>query len=391
VALQLPPERRPPGWDWEAAADLAAAFSHLAGTSEGSSALLEALQGSSGSRDGSGRVGGGGSGMGGAGAAMDPVGGVLGRLLRSTAQLVLQMPSWPVVAANHERILAACWLSGQLGHAAKASNDLYEAQRPGAAAAAAAFKLPAALSREQLQLASLLQQAAPKVSAALSQLLACQGSVPASVGCLATTCEALDSVVLFADQLSPKISGQPHAVTLELLPAWCMSAVAAIQALPIALQAAELVQHVGQGDSQVQERFLCSAFRLVACMDITAHGSAVSCMQAAENFRSGWVQTPHVPGGMPPAGSWSSAADALWQLHTASCRLINWLAATGNEDPLSSLLTFLKHPAGQLNLLARPLYTMKEMMRLHQSCQEACSGAAGGLPEGDAVRSWLSR
>jgi len=385
VVLQLPPDRHPESWDLAAAAELAAGFSSLAmGTGvEPLWAALESGGCGSGSGSGGGGRGSGGRGRGSSSGGRGSSSGSRGsssfssaglmaglRFVQSSAKLVCHMPFASSVGTQAQAgsdFWQAYWLTAQLSCAIVALKPW--SQQEGSVARALTFQ-------HQLQRARLLQQALPRLAGLVRMALAALGRRPtatsgaASFACtevhLCSLCTAMESSLELLQLLCyQQSSKQPLSATLEALPVWYDSAAAALQALPAAAEAASRMQPNSpmQGMSAPS---LSSANELAGAVEALVLAAGLACGKVGSSLQA----QPLLPGSMPVPGTVATAAKAAWQLHTAGCRLVCWLA---EESSRIQLLPHLHAPAAQLSVLQSAPCAFKLLMCMSQRSQQAAS------------------
>ena len=258
-------------------------------------------------------------------------------LLHATARLIARMPrSCPAelkpdqfqqVWSNMAHLLGrVCCLLGQI------TQPLMEAEA-----------LPCGqLEQQQQQRARSLLPALHAIAPGLRALLACNPEQTPPAIHAANYCCAWKSVLdlpwlgaapilTVSRQMQDAPSQYMAAVTAltyrrQDLADWCTAASAAVRALPLLAQAERLQrQAVADLAPELHSAAAALARNLVSIHEL---GSAVCMMLQLLSTCS-----PSATGSQPPA------AEAMWQLHSAGCRVIHWAESSPDQAaPLSAAL-----------------------------------------------------
>lgn len=293
VEARLPPDRQPESFDWLSVCNVAGA---LASPAIALPELLEELL-----------------------PTAPEAGSVLTQLLRSTAALLERLPaerpqSVPTDLYYAETVGCLVYLLGQ-------AVDLLPAERLQARRQAAECALPAVH-----RLPTLLQL--PGIGSLL----------PVSV---ADMCKLLTWIAELLSGACRTAQGDSSVVlSLQDLPAWCAAAAAMLRALPPALNL--VARAAEEYASQLHHALLMAASDVAeACQECTRSACGLS------------TATPRGTHLALDAAAAAAAADALWSLHTACCRLAHCAAVRsqmldlpGQELACTAAAMLLTHSAG---------------------------------------------
>ncbi|KAL4439786.1 hypothetical protein ABPG75_002787 [Micractinium tetrahymenae] len=346
VALALPAERRPAGFTWQ----LAAVLANVLAMSELGDALQKHL-GAAGSTDGSGGAGSGSRGGRGSGSATASA--AAQRLLLAGSRLLdlaVQRQAEEMDAETGSVIVGSCSLL--LGLACGCIFDaVLEQHNQGRwrrsqeqlclvrTVRKAVAQLPAVLRLVSAGMPGQppppgqerQQQARQQQDAPTRQRLF--GSLPGLFSEAATVCKylAYAPTLLYAmcyrssgpsaQQAAPR-EPPPLLASLADVPDWCAAAVAALRVLPHCAALADAAQRP-ELRSSVAPVDMSSPDKLAATSLTVAVHTALACEACVRDTLFAPTAT---------AEAVHAAHDALWQLHSAFCRLADWLAAGGGSS-----------------------------------------------------------
>lgn len=242
---------------------------------------------------------------------------------------------------------------------------------------------------QRLQLARLLQQALPRLTDVLRWALTALGSQPTAPGGdtsinwshVCSICPTFGNSLWALDELCPLPTPHtPLATTLEALAVHCSCAAAALQALPSVADTVSCLQQLTQV-RRISAAKSKPALALADSIDKFVLSAGYACRTTASSVGSGILAQQQPVDSLPLAVTITAAAADVWQLHSATCRLVNWLPS--QEGRCSELLPGLHAPAAQLALLTHAITVFKQLLLLHQRSQQA----AGTLGPGPSSRS----
>jgi len=156
-----------------------------------------------------------------------------------------------------------------------------------------------------------------------------------------------------------------------------------------------------EADSQLQaalqvQRASADNLACTALLGMHINSLALTAVEACTDASAGISNAPlaqQAPPGssMPAPGAVATAATAVWQLHTAFCRLVNWLA--NEEGNCSELLPQLHEPDAQLAMLSHLADTFRQLMLLHQCIKQAATASTvpGSSSEADTQHTLSTR
>jgi len=126
---------------------------------------------------------------------------------------------------------------------------------------------------------------------------------------------------------------------------------------------------------------------LAEAIDRLAMGAAWACRQAAfqicARLSGGFVSD------VLSTSSVSSMMTAVWQLHTAGCRLMSWLAAQPEGPGSREMLPSMHSAHNQLVLLDSATIVTEQLRRLHEHCNQ--EGSMPGASASSASNTQLTR
>jgi hypothetical protein len=162
-----------------------------------------------------------------------------------------------------------------------------------------------------------------------------------------------DAAGLAADGAGGAAAGHSLAAaacSMEELPSWCQTACDALRMLSLLADAAAGAAAAARQMADADERFLAcvreAPDNLATFIANFASQASMLCSEA--------LTAAHAAGSSLSGGSLAALQAALWQLHTAACRLVHWADGGGSAEVRQQLLQGL--PCLQLrSLLLGPL------------------------------------